>query len=49
MTPIDVIFFQVGTMRRKCAGKGLGLYQSKKKKESVYKEMYETNKSRMQY
>ena len=48
MTAIDIIFLQVGTMRRKRAGKGLGLYQSKKKKESVYKEMYKTNKSRMQ-
>ena len=47
MTAIDVIFLQVGTMRQKCAGKGLGLYQSKKK-ESVYKEMYKTNKSTMQ-
>ena len=33
MTAIDVIFLQVGTMRRKRAGKGLGLYQSKKKRK----------------
>ena len=33
MTAIDVIFLQVGTMRRKHAGKGLGLYQSKKKRK----------------